>query len=99
MATVQLRHATEGRAYFDRRKAAGKTSNESMRSLKRRLSDVVYRTMLNDAAAHAATGPGGHMSNVSDSSATGSQLSAGSSEKSLPGPATSQPKPALPAAS
>jgi transposase len=99
MATVQLRHATEGRAYFDRRKAAGKTSNEAMRSLKRRLSDIVYRHMVNDAARHAATGPGGQTGNVSDSSATGSHPNAGSSEKPLPGPATRQPRPALPAAS
>jgi transposase len=49
MATVQLRNATAGRAYYDRRKAEGKTSTEAMRTLKRRLSDVVYRTMLNDA--------------------------------------------------
>jgi transposase len=99
MATVQLRHATEGRAYFDRRKAAGKTSREAMRSLKRRLSDIVYRHMVDDAARHAATGPGGQSGNVSDSSATGSHPNASSSEKPLPGPATRQPKPALPAAS
>ncbi len=30
MATVQLRNPTEGRAYFDRKKAAGKTSMEAM---------------------------------------------------------------------
>ena len=35
MATVQLRNPTEGRAYFDRKKAAGKTSMEAMRALKR----------------------------------------------------------------
>ena len=74
MATVQLRHATEGRAYFDRRKAVGKTSNESMRSLKRRLSDIVYRHMVDDAVKHAVTGPGGHSGNVSNSSATSSHL-------------------------
>ena len=51
MAVVQLRNATEGRTYFDRRKAAGKTSMEAMRSLKRRLSDIVYRTMFADAIA------------------------------------------------
>jgi transposase len=45
---VQLRTPTEGRAYFDRKKAAGKTSMEAMRCLKRRLSDIVYRTMLSD---------------------------------------------------
>ena len=40
--------ATEGRAYYDRKVAAGKSPNEAMRCLKRRLSDIVYRTMLND---------------------------------------------------
>ena len=32
MATVQLRNPTEGRAYYDRRKVEGKTSNEAMRA-------------------------------------------------------------------
>jgi hypothetical protein len=31
-----------------------------MRSLKRRLSDIVYRQLVNDAVTTAATGPGGH---------------------------------------
>jgi transposase len=63
MATVQLRNPTEGRAYYDRRKADGKTSMEAMRALKRRLSNIVYRTMLDDAIGHVTTGsrtgPGG----------------------------------------
>jgi transposase len=96
MATVQLRNATEGRAYYDRKKAAGKTSAEAMRCLKRRLSDAVYRTLLADLAAHTGTGPGGQMGNVSDSSATGSHPNTGSSDKPLHGPARPQPKPALP---
>ena len=49
MATVQLRNPTEGRGYFDRSKARGKTSNESMRLLKRRLSDIVFQQMLEDS--------------------------------------------------
>jgi hypothetical protein len=57
MATVQLRNPTEGRAYFDRKKAAGKTSMEAMRALKRRLSDIVYRQLLADALTPSATGP------------------------------------------
>jgi len=92
MATVQLRTDTEGRAYFDRKKAAGKTSMEAMRCLKRRLSDLVYRRMIDDAIAQAATGPGGQRGHDSDSSATGSHPHTGSSDKPLPGPATSQPK-------
>ena len=57
MAIVQLRNGTEGRAYFDRKKADGKTSNEAMRCLKRRLSDIVYRPMVDDLAARE-DGPG-----------------------------------------
>ncbi len=96
MATVQLRNPTEGRAYYDRKKATGKTSAEAMRCLKRRLSDSVYRTLLADLAAHMTTGPGGQQGNVSDSSATVSHPNAGSSDKPLHGPARLQPKPALP---
>ncbi len=102
MATVQLRNPGPGRDYFDRKKAAGKTSMEAMRALKRRLSDIVYRTMLDDAVAHAIgstrTGPGGHRGNDSDSSATGSQPHTGSSDKSLPGPVTNNPRTPLPTA-
>ena len=55
MATVQLRNPTEGRAYYDRKKAAGRTSNEAMRALKRRLSDIVYRHMIDDAITNTVT--------------------------------------------
>lgn len=99
MATVQLRNPTEGRAFFDRTKARGKTSNEAMRLLKRRLSDIVFRTMLADAARQMATGPGGQQGDDSDSSAAGSQPHTGSSDKPLPGPATTKPRTALATAS
>ena len=49
MAVVQLRNPTEGRAYYDRKVAAGKTPREAMRALKRRLSDIVYHQMITDA--------------------------------------------------
>jgi transposase len=98
MATVQLRNPTEGRAYFDRRKAAGKTSNEAMRALKRRLSDIVYRRMVDDAITNTATGPGGHRETSLHSSVTGSHSHTGSSDKSLPGPADTQTTTLLPAA-
>ncbi len=103
MATVQLRNPSEGRAYYDRKKAAGKTSMEAMRCLKRRLSDLVYRTMLDDALATTRaprrTGPGGQRGDDSDSSAAGSHPHTGSSDKPLPGPATPQPRTPLPTAS
>ena len=103
MATVQLRNQTPGRGYYDRKKASGKSSMEAMRCLKRRLSDTVYRTMLDDIAVHAnpatdeeVAGPGGHRGNDSDSSATGSQPQHRLFGQATPGPASHQPKPALP---
>jgi transposase len=103
MATVQLRNPTEGRAYYDRRKAEGKTSMEAMRALKRKLSNLVYKTMVDDAITAAprrpGTGPGGQTGHDSDSSATGSHPNTGSSDKPLPGPATTHPRTPLPAAS
>jgi transposase len=95
MAVVQLRHPTEGRAYYDRKVAAGKTPMEAMRALKRRLSDIVYRQMLLDHQA-AQTGPGGHTGAATGSSAAGFNPSAGASEKSLPGPANHRPYPGKP---
>jgi len=91
MARVQLRNPTEGRAYYDRKKTDGKAPMEAMRCVKRRLSDIVFQTMLNDAvradAATSGTGPGGQRGHDSDSSAAGSHPHTGSSDKSLPGPA------------
>ena len=98
MATVQLRNPTEGRAYDDRKKAAGKTPMEAMRCLKRRLSDIVYRHLVNDAV-RAMTGPGGHPVTATQPSATSSYPHTGSSDKSLPGPSKQEPTTALPAAS
>lgn len=51
-AVVQIRHDTEGRAYYDRKRAEGKRPLEALRCLKRRISDAVYRQLLADA--HAA---------------------------------------------
>ena len=49
VAVCQLRPGTQGRAYYDRKIAAGKTSKEAIRALKRQLSDVVYRHLVADA--------------------------------------------------
>lgn len=46
IAIVQLRHPnTAGRVFYERKLAEGKTKKEAIRSLKRRLSDVVYRQL------------------------------------------------------
>jgi transposase len=94
MAVVQLRHDTEGRRYFRRKLAAGKTPMEAMRALKRRLSDVVYRQMMADAK-RLGTGPGGHAGATLISSAADPIPMADTSEKSLPGPAEPQPRTAF----
>jgi transposase len=99
MAVVQLRNQTEGRAYFDRKKAAGKTSMEAMRCLKRRLSDIVYRQLIADALRPAATGPGGQSGTALASSAADSHPVVDSSDQPLPGPATTKPRTASLAAS
>ena len=49
-AICQLRFDTPGRAYYLRKVEEGKTKKEAIRALKRRLSDVVYRQLLVDAA-------------------------------------------------
>jgi transposase len=50
-AVSQIRHAhSEGRAFYDRKLAEGKTTKEALRALKRRISDTVYHQLLIDAA-------------------------------------------------
>jgi len=51
---VQLRNDTPGRAYYRRKLQQSKTSMEAMRSLRRRLSDAVYRQLVTDAGRRAA---------------------------------------------
>jgi hypothetical protein len=59
LTQVRMRRST-GRAYYDRKIAEGKTHNEAMRCLKRRLADHVWRIMLADERRTAsAAGPGG----------------------------------------
>jgi transposase len=97
MAAVQLRNRTVGRAYFDAKKATGKTPMEAMRALKRRLSNLVYARMIQDQNRRQVTDPGGHSGTTLQSSVTDLTPDIGSSDKPLPGPATSQPRPLIPA--
>jgi transposase len=49
-AICQIRQPhSEGRAYFDRKLAEGKTKKDAIRSLKRHVSNAVYRQLLLDA--------------------------------------------------
>jgi transposase len=99
MAVVQLRNATEGRAYYDSRKAGGMPSMMAMRALKRRLSNVVFARMADDQNRREAAGPGGQSGTTLQSSATDLTPDIGSSDKPHPGPASTQPRTVIPAAS
>jgi transposase len=90
-AVTQIRHNhSDGRAYYDRKIAEGKTHKEALRCLKRRISDAIYARLQDDArraaGAPEAAGPGGQPGNDSDSSATGSHP-----ENRLFGQATPEP--------
>jgi len=53
VALTQARSWTDAHDYLERRQNAGATRKEAIRSLKRRLSDAIYRAMLADAQAQA----------------------------------------------
>jgi transposase len=93
MAIVQIRHDTEGRAYYRRKLATGKTPIEALRCLKRRLSDVVFKQLVTDQGRPQEAGPGGHTGATLKSSAASPTPAADSSDKSHPGPADQQPTP------
>jgi transposase len=48
-AICQLRYPGEGRDYYQKKIAEGKTSKEAIRALKRRISNLVYRRLTADA--------------------------------------------------
>ena len=47
-AVTQLRNDTNGRTYYDKKIAEGKSPKEAIRALKRRISDAVYRRLIAD---------------------------------------------------
>jgi transposase len=76
-AVTQIRHRhSDGRAYYDKKLAEGKTPKEALRCLKRQVSDAIYSRLQADArraaAAARTTGPGGQPGNDSVASAAGS---------------------------
>jgi transposase len=70
-AVTQIRHRhSPGRAFYDRKLAAGKTKKEALRALKRRITDAIYRQLRADATRIQA-GPGGQAGTTHQSSVTG----------------------------
>ena len=55
IAVTQLQQHAAGRAYVERRMAAGNTKTEAIRALRRRLSDEVYRRLMADAPPSTLT--------------------------------------------
>jgi len=51
IAITQAKSHDAARALLDRRRTGGDSKSESIRILKRRLSDVIYRALLQDAEA------------------------------------------------
>jgi len=96
---VQIRHDIEGRAYYRRKLADGKTPMEALRCLKRRIFDAIYRQLLADARGAKQASPGGHSGATSQSSAADlSTPVIGSSDQPLPGPAATTLPPRRPPA-
>ena len=77
-AVTQIGHRrSQGRAYYDKKlaegktpKAEGKTPKEALRSLKRQISNAIFACLQADAARDK--GPGGQQGNDSVASAAGS---------------------------
>ncbi len=91
-AISQIRHRhSQGRAYYDKKVAEGKTHKEALRCLKRRISDAIYARLVADARKAAAAacpeGPGGQPGNHSVSRTAGSHP-----EHRLFGQATPRPR-------
>jgi transposase len=91
-AISQIRHKhSQGRAYYDKKLAEGKTHKEALRCLKRRISDAIYAALAADArqaAAASAEGPGGQPGTHSVSKAAGSHPAHRLFGQATPGPAT-----------
>jgi transposase len=92
-AVTQIRYRhSQGRAYYDRKRAEGKTPREALRSLKRQISDAIFARLQADARQAATTasvrGPGGHTGNDSVASAAGSHPEHRLFGQATPGPAT-----------
>jgi transposase len=86
-AISQIRLQTDGCAYYRRKRAEGKKALEALRCLKRRISDAIYRQLLDDAQRAAGTGPGGHCGATLQSSAADLPPHIDTSDQPLPGPA------------
>jgi len=96
-AVTQVRYPhSDGRAYYDKKLAEGKTAKEALRALKRQVSDALYKHLKADAARTTGStrGPGGQPGNDSVASAAGLHPEHRLFGRATPGPApTLRPPP------
>jgi transposase len=89
-AVTQIRHRhSDGRAYYDRKIAEGRSGKEAIRALKRRISDAIYTRLRDDAlqtTQRGTAGPGGHPGNDSVACAAGSHPEHRLFSQATPGP-------------
>jgi hypothetical protein len=88
-AVTQIHHRhSDGRAYYDKKLAEGKTPKEALRALKRQISNAIFACLQADAARAAARaqGPGGQQGNDSVASAAGSHPRHRLFGQAIPGP-------------
>jgi len=93
IALSHKRYDHRGAEYYARKLAAGKGKKGALRCLKRRLSDVVFRTLVEERAAREAAGPEGHSGAATKSSAADRSPLISTSDKSLSGPANADATP------
>ena len=90
-AISQIRHKhSDGRAFYEKKLAEGKTHKEALRALKRRISDALYAALAADArraASACSKSPGGQPGDHSASRAAGSHPAHRHFGQATPGPA------------
>ena len=91
-AISQIRHKhSDGRAFYEKKLAEGKTHKEALRALKRRISDAIYAALAADArraASACSKSPGGQPGDHSASRAAGSHPARQLFGQATPGPVT-----------
>jgi transposase len=98
IALANARSDERGRAYLAKKLAGGKGRKGALRCLKKRLSDQVYRCLVDDIERRAQRSPGGQSGTSLVSSATGLPHDTGTSDQPHTG-LQRESTPRLPAAS
>jgi transposase len=88
IALSHKRYDQRGSAYYARKLAGGKGNKGALRCLKRRLSDVIFRILVDERAQREAAGPEGQSGATTKSCAADRTPRVSTSEKPLAGPAT-----------